>query len=105
MLEPADKDQAYPVIRWLMTDARKRTGPSEFIEALAEVLLAAGVDVARISIGVPILHPQIFSFSRQLGRPLLLSSDFVAAGAASLGRYPLKGIGTDQEIFAPAGAG
>jgi adenylate cyclase len=62
-LEPADKGQAHPVIRWLMTDARKRTDPSEFIEALAEVLLAAGVDVARISTGVPILHPQIFSFS------------------------------------------
>jgi len=36
------------------------------------------VDVSRISTGVPILHPQIFSF-----------------------RFPLKGIGADQEIFVP----
>jgi adenylate cyclase len=63
VLKVADKDQSHPVIRWLMTEARKRTDPCEFIEALAQVLLAAGVDVARISTGVPILHPQIFLFS------------------------------------------
>jgi adenylate cyclase len=63
VFKPADEDQSHPVIRWLMTEARKRNDPCEFIEALAQVLLAAGVDVARISTGVPILHPQIFSFS------------------------------------------
>ncbi len=63
MLKLADKDETHPVIRWLMTDARKRTDPCEFIEALAGELRAAGVDVSRISTGVPILHPQIFSFS------------------------------------------
>jgi adenylate cyclase len=51
------------VIRWLMTDARKRTDPSDFLEAFAGELRTAGVDVSRITTGVPILHPQIFSFS------------------------------------------
>jgi len=78
VLKLTDRDQSHPVIRWLMTDARKRTDPCEFIEAFAGELRAAGVDVSRISTGVPILHPQIFSF-----------------------RFPLKGIGADQEIFVP----
>jgi adenylate cyclase len=41
---------------------------------------------------------------RQLGRPLLLSSDFVKAGAInaeSLGAFSLKGVAAEQEIFAP----
>jgi adenylate cyclase len=56
-------DMDHPVVRWLMTDARAFTGSSEFLNALGECLLKAGVDVARISTGVPILHPQVFSFS------------------------------------------
>jgi len=60
----------HPVIRWLMTDARRRVEASEFLEAFADRLRAAGVDVSRITTGVPILHPQIFSFSGlwQLGK-------------------------------------
>src|SRR5436190_20066461 len=46
-----------------MTEARRRTDPNEFLEAFAHQLGAAGVDVSRITTGVPILHPQIFSFS------------------------------------------
>jgi adenylate cyclase len=57
------RDQAHPVIRWLMTEARQRVDASEFLEAFAHELRAAGVDVSRITTGVPILHPQIFSFS------------------------------------------
>jgi adenylate cyclase len=63
VLKPTDRDKTHPVIRWLMTDARKRTDACEFLEAFALELRAAGVDVSRISTGVPILHPQIFSFS------------------------------------------
>jgi adenylate cyclase len=63
VLKPADKGETHPVIRWLMTDARRRTDACEFIEAFAHELRAAGVDVSRITTGVPILHPQIFSFS------------------------------------------
>src|SRR5881394_1832546 len=53
-----------------MTEARRHIEASDFLEAFANQLLAAGVDVARITTGVPILHPQIFSFSGlwQLGK-------------------------------------
>jgi adenylate cyclase len=50
------------------------------------------------------LTARIESKCRELGRQLLLSSDFVGAGriaAQSLGRFALKGIGADQEIFMP----
>jgi adenylate cyclase len=54
------------------------------------------------------LTARIESMCRQLGRPLFLSSDFVrAAGisAQSLGAFPLKGVGAEQEIFAPVAVG
>lgn len=46
-----------------MTEARRHACSGEFLEAFANKLRASGVDVARITTGVPILHPQIFSFS------------------------------------------
>ena len=55
--------KTHPVTRWLLTDARKHTDSSEFLDAFANELRTAGVDVSRITTGVPILHPQIFSFS------------------------------------------
>lgn len=57
------QDSDHPVIRWLMTEARGHAEPNAFLEAFAHALRDAGVDVARITTGVPILHPQIFSFS------------------------------------------
>jgi len=63
VLKPVTRDESHPVIRWLMTDARSRVDANEFLEAFAHELRAAGVDVSRITTGVPILHPQIFSFS------------------------------------------
>jgi adenylate cyclase len=63
VLDVAARDETHPVIRWLMTDARKHADPSEFLEAFAQRLRAAGADISRITTGVPILHPQIFSFS------------------------------------------
>jgi len=57
------EDATHPLIRWLMADARKLSDPNEFLEALAGQLRGAGVEVSRITTGVPILHPQIFSFS------------------------------------------
>ena len=70
MLKLVARDEAHPVLRWLMTDARRRIDASEFLEAFAHELRTAGVDVSRITTGVPILHPQIFSFSGlwQLGK-------------------------------------
>ena len=53
-----------------MTEARTRTDAGSFSRHLPLRLRAAGVDVTRITTGVPILHPQIFSFSGlwQLGK-------------------------------------
>jgi adenylate cyclase len=59
----ASAEHGHPVIQWLMAEARRRVDPNDFLEAFAQQLRAAGVDVARITTGVPILHPQIFSFS------------------------------------------
>jgi adenylate cyclase len=60
---PAIEKQMHPLIRWLMADARRHSDPIQFLDAFAGELRAAGIDVARITTGVPILHPQIFSFS------------------------------------------
>jgi adenylate cyclase len=70
VLKLVARDEAHPVLRWLMTDARRLVDAGEFLEAFALELRAAGVDVSRITTGVPILHPQIFSFSGlwQLGK-------------------------------------
>jgi adenylate cyclase len=62
--------ETHPVIRWLMSDARKFTEPAEFLDAFARRLLESGVEVTRVTTGVPLLHPQIASFSGlwQLGK-------------------------------------
>jgi adenylate cyclase len=62
--------EAHPVILWLMTEGRKAAGPDDFLESFAVCLRRAGIDVTRITTGVPILHPQIWSFSGlwQLGK-------------------------------------
>ena len=53
----------HPVVRWLMGDGRKLSNPIEFLEGFAGQLRAAGIDVGRITTGVPVLHPQLFSVS------------------------------------------
>jgi adenylate cyclase len=63
LLKPFKRNEPHPVIQWLLTEARRRVDPNDFLEAFANELRAAGVDVSRITTGVPILHPQIFSFS------------------------------------------
>jgi adenylate cyclase len=66
----ASAAETHSVIRWLMADARKFTEPAEFLDAFAHRLLDAGVAVTRVTTGVPLLHPQIASFSGlwQLGK-------------------------------------
>jgi adenylate cyclase len=60
----------HPVIRWLMADGRGIPDSKNFLEGFALCVRQAGIDVTRITTGVPILHPQIFSFSGlwQLGK-------------------------------------
>jgi adenylate cyclase len=51
------------VIRWLMTDGRRITNAKSFLENFALRLIEAGVEVSRITTGVPVLHPQLYSYS------------------------------------------
>jgi adenylate cyclase len=51
------------IIRWLMTDGRRITNARSFLDNFATCLIEAGVDVARITTGVPVLHPQLYSYS------------------------------------------
>ncbi|MFQ5971301.1 MAG: adenylate/guanylate cyclase domain-containing protein [Alphaproteobacteria bacterium] len=46
-----------------MGDGRRVTDPNEFLDALADRLRQGGVAVTRITTGVPILHPNLWSFS------------------------------------------
>jgi adenylate cyclase len=83
----------HPVIRWLMTDGRRILGSNDFLERFALCLREAGIDVTRITTGVPILHPQIYSFSGlwQLGKGAterLYRAD--GSQFASLGNSPIK---------------
>jgi adenylate cyclase len=52
-----------PLVEWLLTDARRIAEPKAFVAALAERFLAHGVEVSRVLTGVPILHPQVYSYS------------------------------------------
>jgi adenylate cyclase len=52
-----------PVIRWLMTEGRRITDAKSFLESFAMRLIEAGVEVSRITTGVPVLHPQLYSYS------------------------------------------
>ena len=63
-------DLDYPLINWLLTDARRIAEPKAFLAALAEQFIAHGIEVSRLTTGVPILHPQVFSYSARwdLGR-------------------------------------
>src|SRR5215472_13795219 len=51
------------IIQWLLRDGPRIADSTAFLNAFAEQLLANGLKVDRISTGVPILHPQVFSFS------------------------------------------
>jgi adenylate cyclase len=54
---------AESVITWLLRDGRQITEPSAFLEALADRLRRAGIPVTRMTTGVPILHPNLWSYS------------------------------------------
>jgi len=61
------QDSALPldlrIIHWLLRDGPRITDSTAFLEAFAEELLANGIEVSRVSTGVPTLHPQVFSVS------------------------------------------
>jgi adenylate cyclase len=65
------RDEATVVIDWLLDEGRRVTDPGQFLDAFAAQVRRCGIDVARITTGVPLLHPQLFSFSGlwELGKP------------------------------------
>jgi len=82
-----------PVIRWLMTDGRRTTDPKSFLENFAMCLTEAGVDVSRITTGVPVLHPQLYSYSGLWERGKGVTERLYRADAsqdASLANSPIK---------------
>jgi adenylate cyclase len=83
---------AHPVIHWLMTEGRKLAGSNEFLEGFASCLQRVGIDVTRITTGVPILHPQIFSFSGlwQRGKGASERSYRADSQSTSLDNSPIK---------------
>jgi adenylate cyclase len=111
--ELAEPDPMHPLIHWLMTDARSYADPSRFLEAFAERLRSSGVDVSRITTGVPILHPQIFSFSGlwELGKETterLYRAELAPSVNASNSPIPIayQGGGPVRcDLTAPPGAG
>ncbi len=82
------------VVGWLMTDGRRTTDPRSFLENFAMRLIEAGVDVSRITTGVPVLHPQLFSYSGLWERGQGVTERLYRADAsqdAILANSPIKG--------------
>ena len=82
-----------PVIRWLMMDGRRITDAKSFLENFARRLIEAGVDVSRITTGVPVLHPQLYSYSGLWERGKGVSERLYRADAsqdAILANSPIK---------------
>jgi adenylate cyclase len=82
------------VITWLLRDARRVVEPNAFIEAFAAQLLSVGIPVTRITTGVPILHPNLWSFSGLWERGVGASERRYRLGVpdvvASLENSPIK---------------
>lgn len=55
--------ETHPVVSWLMGPGRSIVDPSAFLEAFAERVRESRVPVTRITTGVPVLHPNLWSFS------------------------------------------
>jgi adenylate cyclase len=64
---------ANPVLAWLQAEGVRYRETLPLVEALAERLLAAGVDLSRLTTGIHILHPQIDAASClwQRGKPMV----------------------------------
>lgn len=74
----------FPLINWLLTDARRITEPKAFLAALAEQFLIHGIEVSRPVTGVPILHPQVHSYSARWDRGQGVSERFFHLTAQTL---------------------
>ena len=100
------------MLRWLMTDGRRITDPKSFLENFAMCLTEAGVDVSRITTGVPVLHPQLYSYSGLWERGKGVTERLYRADAsqdAILANSPIKsayeGSPFRSRLTAPAAEG
>jgi adenylate cyclase len=83
------------IVDWLLRDGRRITDSTSFLGAFADQLLADGIAIARIVTGVPILHPQVFSFagSWQAGKGTSERRNLADAGTFSRLRHsPIKTV-------------
>lgn len=64
---------ANPVLAWLQAEGVRYRETSPFVEALAEKLLEAGVELTRLTTGIRVLHPEIDAASClwQPGKPVI----------------------------------
>jgi adenylate cyclase len=60
---PDDRHSDRSLSEWLLGDARSVEETTVLVAELGERLNAAGIDVRRITTGIPILHPQVASYS------------------------------------------
>lgn len=61
MTSPAAPDRL--LLDWLLTEARSLADCKAFLEAFAAQLTLHGIAVSRLVAGIPILHPQVHSYS------------------------------------------
>ena len=91
----------HPIIHWLLREGRRITDSTSFLNAFAEQLLANGIRVDRVATGVPILHPQVFSFSGVWEAGKGVSERRNLAGATTLARLQHSPIKTVYEGRGP----
>jgi len=82
------------VVAWLLGDGRRITEPGAFLESLADRLRSAGIPVTRITTGIPVLHPSLWSYSGLWEFGIGVSERRYRSGAgeaaASLQNSPIK---------------
>ncbi len=68
-----NESNASPVLTWLQSDGVKLRDTAQFVERFAAELVAAGVDIYRLTTGIHIIHPQIDASSAlwQEGKPVI----------------------------------
>ena len=57
----ADSPHANPIAGWLLREAWRAAASDQLVEQFCECLLAQGVPIARMTVIVPTLHPQVFA--------------------------------------------
>jgi len=59
--QKVDSPHANPIAGWLLREAAQAPSPDRLVEQFCECLLQNGVPVARMTVIIPTLHPQVFA--------------------------------------------